>query len=58
MELTLDVAEAPEEGFVPVRFHSRVSELGVFELYCKSTRDDQQWKLEFNVREEVEAAQT
>ena len=57
MELTLDVAEAPEEGFVPVRFHSRVSELGVFELYCKSTRDDQQWKLEFNVREEAEAAQ-
>ena len=58
MELTLDVAEAPEEGFVPVRFHSRVSELGVFELYCKSTRDQQQWKLEFNVREEAEAAQT
>jgi hypothetical protein len=58
MELTLDVAEAPEEGFVPVRFHSRVSELGVFELYCKSTRDGQQWKLEFNVREEAEAPQT
>lgn len=57
MELTLDVAEAVEEGFVPVRFHSRVSELGVFELYCKSTRDDQQWKLEFNVREEAEATQ-
>ena len=61
MELTLDVDEPPEEGFVPVRFHSRVSELGVFELYCKSTRDEQQWKLEFNVREEreqVEAPQT
>ena len=55
MELTLDVADAPEEGFVPVRFHSRVSELGVFELWCKSTRDQQQWKLEFNVREDSEA---
>ncbi len=55
MELTLDVEEAPDEGFVPVRFHSRVSELGVFELWCKSTRDQQQWKLEFNVREDAEA---
>jgi hypothetical protein len=57
MELTLDVAEAPEEGFVPVRFHSRISELGVFELWCKSTRDAQQWKLEFDVREDAEAPQ-
>ena len=55
MELTLDIADAPEEGFVPVRFHSRVSELGVFELWCKSIRDQQQWKLEFNVREDTEA---
>ncbi len=57
MELTLDVSDAPDEGFVPVRFHSRVSELGVFELWCKSTRDQQQWKLEFNVREVAEAPQ-
>ena len=52
MELTLDVQETPEGGFVPVRFSSRVSELGVFELWCKSTRDAQSWKLEFDVREE------
>jgi molecular chaperone DnaK (HSP70) len=56
MELTLDVEEAPDQGFVPVRFQSRVSELGVFELWCKSTRDSQKWKLEFSVREESEAA--
>ncbi len=55
MELTLDIEQPPEEGFVPVRFHSRVSELGVFELWCKSTRDEQQWKLEFSVRDDVEA---
>lgn len=51
MELTLEVDETPDGGFVPVRFHSRISELGVFELWCKSSRDDQQWKLEFSIRE-------
>jgi hypothetical protein len=56
MELTLDVSEAPEEGFVPIRFQSRITELGILELWCKSTRDDQRWKLEFNVREEAEAS--
>ena len=52
LEITLDVEETPEEGFVPVRFSSRVSELGVLELWCKSTRDQQKWKLEFTVRED------
>jgi molecular chaperone DnaK (HSP70) len=55
MELTLDVSECPEEGFVPIRFLSRVTELGVLELWCKSTRTDERWKLELNVREESEA---
>lgn len=57
MELTLDPSsDITDEGFVPVRFHSRISELGVFELWCKSTRDDHKWKLEFSVREEAGAA--
>ena len=34
-------------------FESKITELGVFELWCHSTRDDRRWKLEFNVREEV-----
>jgi hypothetical protein len=55
MELSLDISPTPEEGFVPVRFHSRVTELGVLELWCVSTRDDQRWKLELNVREPVGA---
>lgn len=55
LELTLDIAEAPEEGFVPVHFHSRVTELGTLELWCKSARNDQQWKLEFSIREESSA---
>lgn len=55
LELTLDVDGAFEEGFVPIRFQSHITELGVLELWCKSTRDDQRWKLEFNVREDLEA---
>lgn len=55
LELTLPIEQSPDEGFVPVRFHSRISELGVFELWCISTRDSQRWKLEFNVREDVAA---
>lgn len=52
MEVTLPKA-TNEETFVPVRFESKITELGVFELWCHSTRDDRRWKLEFNVREEV-----
>ncbi len=43
----------PNKGFVPVRFHSKINELGVFELWCNSVRNDQSWKLEFNVREDA-----
>ncbi len=51
MKLTLPTGtESQDEGFVPVRFHSKISELGVFELWCNSIRDQQRWKLEFNVR--------
>lgn len=56
MELTLPAEEGSDESFVPVRFHSRLSELGVFELWCYSTRDHQRWKLEFNVREDIDSA--
>ena len=37
---------------VPVAFRSRITELGVFELWCDSTETDQRWKMEFSVREE------
>ena len=36
---------------VPVCFQSRVTELGVLELWCVSTRGEDRWKLEFSVRE-------
>ena len=54
MELVLQAEAVPEEGFVPVKFHSKITELGVFELWCQSIRDNQRWKLEFNVREDAE----
>ena len=44
--------EAIEEPYVPVRFQSRVTELGMFELWCVSTKSKKKWKLEFSVREE------
>lgn len=52
LEATLPAADASQEGYVPVRFQSRITELGMFELWCVSTIADQQWKLEFSVREE------
>ncbi|NLF67946.1 MAG: Hsp70 family protein [Candidatus Anammoximicrobium sp.] len=52
MEATLDADEAIEEPYVPVKFQSRVTELGVFELWCVCTKSKKQWKLEFSVREE------
>jgi hypothetical protein len=54
LELVLHADLVPDEGFIPVRFHSKITELGVFELWCHSVRDDQRWKLEFNVREDSE----
>ncbi|MEZ5939973.1 MAG: Hsp70 family protein [Planctomycetaceae bacterium] len=54
LEATLP-AEAGDEGhYMPVKFRSRITELGMFELWCVSTRTDQRWKLEFNVREDDE----
>jgi hypothetical protein len=49
---TLPPDEAVNEPYVPVRFQSRITELGMFELWCVSTQSDGRWKLEFNVREE------
>lgn len=52
IELQLTSENAGDEPFVPVQFHSRVTELGMFELWCRATRSDEEWKMEFNVREE------
>ena len=52
METTLPADEAADDSYVPVRFHSNVTELGMFELWCVGTQTDHRWKLEFNVRGE------
>ena len=50
LEATLPPAEDLQEPYVPVRFHSQITELGVFELWCASTISNHRWKLEFSVR--------
>jgi molecular chaperone DnaK (HSP70) len=47
----LPADDSVDEPYVPVRFQSRISELGMFELWCVSTKSEGRWKLEFNVRE-------
>jgi hypothetical protein len=54
LETTLPPAEGLEDNYVPVRFQSRITELGNFELWCVSTQSDHRWKLEFSVREDAE----
>ena len=52
LEAVLDAGDNEEETYVPVRFQSRITELGVFELWCVSTSSDRRWKLEFSIREQ------
>lgn len=54
LEAALAAAKASDDGYVPVRFESKITELGVFELWCVSTMSDERWKLEFSVREDAE----
>jgi hypothetical protein len=52
LEALLPAEDDIEEHDVPVRFHAKVTELGVLELWCVSTNSDKRWKLEFSVRDE------
>ncbi|MFV1964146.1 MAG: Hsp70 family protein [Pirellulaceae bacterium] len=54
LEATLPMDEGVDEPYVSVRFESRITELGVFELWCASTKREGRWKLEFSVREDPE----
>jgi len=57
LRATLPEDESVEEPYVPVRFESAITELGMFELWCVSTQSDGRWKLEFTVREEAKDEQ-
>ncbi len=54
VETTLEKSPTLEDDYVPVRFQSRITELGVLELWSVSTRTPDRWKLEFSVREDQE----
>jgi molecular chaperone DnaK (HSP70) len=54
LEATLDSSDDASDDYVPVRFQSKITELGVFELWCVATSGEQRWKLEFSVREDAE----
>ena len=53
MAMTLE-APGKEGRTVPVRLHSKVTEVGTLELWCYSRDGKDKWKLEFNVREQRE----
>jgi len=50
---TLEAAGS-EGRTVPVHLHSKVTPVGTLELWCLSRDGKQRWKLEFNVREQLE----
>jgi hypothetical protein len=50
LETTLDSGPEAEGSTVPVKLHSRVTEVGTLEVSCVA-RDGRRWKLEWNVRE-------
>ncbi len=56
MEAQLPRAKGRKEDYVPVRFHVRITELGVLELWCVGTASGERWKLEFSVRRDAEQA--
>jgi hypothetical protein len=53
LEAELPRDESIDEPYVPVRFHAKITELGMFELWCVGTTTNRRWKLEFSVREDA-----
>lgn len=59
IEMTLAADEVTtDHPLVPVHFQSRVTELGMFQLWCRSASSDQSWKMEFNAREDAQVARS
>ena len=52
LNMTLS-AEGLDESYAAVKFEANITELGMFELWCRSVNTDHRWKLEFNVREDA-----
>ena len=47
---------ATEDDYVPVTFRSRITELGVLELWCVHESEDKRWTLEFSVRDDADSS--
>nr|WP_320013807.1 Hsp70 family protein [uncultured Desulfobacter sp.] len=45
--------EGTNEGFIPVTFEVKVTEIGTLEFWACSRDDDRKWRLELNVRPKV-----
>jgi len=45
--------EGKDEGFIPVTFEVKVTEIGTLEFWACSRDDDRKWRLELNVRPKV-----
>ena len=53
MQATLEADDAFDDSYVPVQFRSRITELGVLELWCVHVPSGREWKLEFSVRDDA-----
>lgn len=54
LQATLPPDDSIDDHYVPVNFHTHITELGVLELWCVSARGSGRWKLEFSVRDDAE----
>ena len=54
LETTLNTDDDLDDDYLPVRFRSRITELGVFELWCVHEESGKEWKLEFSVRDDAD----
>lgn len=54
LEAELPQEDGQDESWVPVNFQSRVTELGVLELWCVHRESGRRWKLEFDLRDEAD----
>ena len=52
LEASLGAEDGRDGEAVPVRLHAHVTEVGTLDLWCRSTRDEGRWKLEYNVRDD------
>ena len=53
LEVTLNL-DGKQGTVMPVRLESRVTEIGTLEVWCVSRDGGQRWKLELNIREQVD----